>query len=266
MSNKTIERLHEQAEELERLLRLQSFPVGMKLLKGVDEIPEGAQRPVKDMGYHLSLCQAIALARRDGITVAEAKEDMWCFEPVLALGFEKPPQRFLEGHNRYPFNVSSLEAGATWAQGFPRLDHGLYSAIVVAPLAKVNFEPDIFIVYGEPYKMRMMLSAKCWLDGKDITPTVSGNAACCYAIVPPMKDRVWQIAFPCHGDTARAACSFSDMLFSAPIEALDGLLQGLRASEERGHGMPQGVDMQIEYPAPEAYVEIGKLIGMDWVE
>ena len=191
-----LKHLHEQADELERLLKLQSFPVGVKLLRGKDEIPEDAQRPVRDMKYHLSLCQAIALARRFGVTVAEAKEDMWCFEPVIGLGFEKPPQHFLEGYNRYPFNVSTLEAGATWAKSFPRLDHGLYSAVVVGPLNKVNFEPDMFIVYGDPSKIKDILSAKCWLDGKDITPTVSGNAVCCYSIVPPMTDKVWQVSFP----------------------------------------------------------------------
>ena len=266
MSQQDIQQLHKKAEELERLLRLQSFPVGVKLLKGVDEMPEGAQRPMKDMGYHLSLCQAIALARRNGMTVCETKEDMWCFEPVLALGFEKPPQRFLDGYNRYPFNSSSLEAGAEWARNFPMIEHGQYSAIVIAPLGKINFQPDIFLLYGEPYKMRMILTAKLWLDGKDITPTVSPNAACCYSVVPTVKDRVWQIAFPCYGDTSRAACNFSEMIFSAPIEILDDLLRGLRASEERGHGMPQRVDMLSEYPAPESYVEIGKLIGMDWVK
>ena len=188
--------LQEQAEELDRLLRLQSFPVGVKLLKSEDEIPEDAQRPVRDMGYHLSFCQAIALARRYGMTVAETKQDMWCFEPVIALGFEKPPQYFLDGYNRYPFNVSTLEGGALWAKNFPRLDYGLYSAVVVGPLNRVNFEPDMFIVYGDPHKMHEILSAKCWLDGKDIAPIVSGNAACCYAVVPPMKDKTWQLAFP----------------------------------------------------------------------
>ena len=33
-----------------------------------------------------------------------------------------------------------------------------------------------------------------------------------------------------------------------------------------GHGIPQKVDMQIEYPEPESYIEIGASIGMDWVK
>ena len=261
-----IKRLHEQADELERLLRLQSFPVGLKLLRSVDEIPEGAQRPLKDMGYHLSFCQAIALARRYGTTVAETIEDMWCFEAVLGLGFAKPPQRFLDGHHRYPFGASSLEAGANWDKNMPRLDYGLYTAVVVAPLAKVNFEPDLFIVYADPSKIYQIVSAKAWLDGKDITSRVSGGGACIYCIVPVMQDKIWQLTIPCQGDQARAACNTYDMIFSAPVEVLDDLLRGLRASQERGHGLPTRTNMSIEYPLPEPYVEIGKMIGMDWVK
>ncbi len=261
-----IKRLHEQADELERLLRLQTYPVGVKLLRSVDEVPEGAKRPVKDLGYHLSLCQAIALARRAGMTIAEAKEDMWCFEPVIGLGFEKPPQRFLDGHNRYPFNTSTLEAGATWARNLPRLDYGLYKAVVVAPLAGVNFEPDILLLYGDPSKIHEVLSAKNWLDGKDPRPALSGNAACIYAIAPAMKDKVWQFTIPCLGDIRRAACDSCDMIFSAPIEVMDGLLEGLRAAHKTGKGLPRQPNMSIEYPQNPWYMEIGKMLGMDWLK
>ena len=262
-----VKRLHEQAEELDRLLRLRSFPVGLKLLRSVDEIPEGAQRPVKDLGYHLSLCQALSLARRDGMTIAEAKEDMWCFEPVIGLGLEKPPQRFLEGYSRYPESAAStLEAGATWARNFPRFDYGLYSAVVVAPLAKVNFEPDLFMIYAEPNQIRDLLQAKNWLDGKDITPRVSATSACVYSIVPVIKGNSWHITIPCMGEFSRAACNSCDMIFSASIEILHDLLRALRASQAKGRGMPRRIAMQTEYPSQENYIEMAKLMGMDWVK
>ncbi len=260
------EHVHKQAEELERLLRLQSFPVGLKLLKSVDEIPEGAQRPLRDMGHHLSFCQALALSRRNGMTIVETKEDMWCFEPVLGLGFEKPPQHFLDGYSRYPFNAITLEAGSTWAKGFPLLDYGLYSAVVSAPLATANFEPDLFIVYGEPAKISRILLAKEWLDGKVITTTVSGSAACVYYVVPVMKDKGWHVTTPCGGDLRRAACETYNMVFSAPIEVLNDLLRGLRAIQEAGGGFPLCISLSIEYPLPKSYVEMGKMIGMDWVK
>ena len=108
-----IEQTHKQAQELESLLRLQSPPLALKMVRREDQIPEEAQRPVNDMGFHLSFCQALSLSRRHGLTIAQTKEDMWCFEPVVGLGFVKPPQQFLDGHTRYPEMSTTLETGST---------------------------------------------------------------------------------------------------------------------------------------------------------
>jgi uncharacterized protein (DUF169 family) len=261
-----LERIHKQSLELESILRLQTFPLALKMLKSEDEIPDEAQRPVKDMGYHLSFCQALALSRRHGLTIAQTKEDMWCFEPVIGLGFEKPPQAFLDGHNRYPSSARSLKAGGTWAKNMPRFDHGIYSGVLLAPLMKANFEPDIFLLYGLPAKMTQIILAKTWLDGKDISVVLSAHAACVYYIVPPIKEKKWQISIPCGGDLRRAACEQNNMIFSAPNEALGDLLLGLKAIKEEGLGLPLQISPSIEYPLPESYVQISHSIGMDWLK
>ena len=62
-------------EELERLLKLKTFPFAVKLLEKEEDIPEGAVRPKKDLGHHLALCQGFSLSRRDGQIVAMMKED-----------------------------------------------------------------------------------------------------------------------------------------------------------------------------------------------
>jgi uncharacterized protein (DUF169 family) len=82
--------LHGYGEELEQRLRLKTFPFAVKLLNKEMEMPEGAIRPKRDLGYHLSLCQGFAMSRREGKTVAMFIEDMWCYSPVLALGIAKP--------------------------------------------------------------------------------------------------------------------------------------------------------------------------------
>ena len=258
--------MHDEARELERLLRLQSLPLALRMLKSEDEIPEEAQRPVKDMGFHLNFCQALSLSRRNGITIAQGIEDMWCFEPVVGLGFAKPPKRFLDGYNRYPASASSREAGATWARNMPRFEYGAYCGVLTAPLEKAGFEPDIFIVYGAPAKMTQIMLAKNWLDGRDISPILSSHAACVYYVVPPMKEKKWQISLPCGGDLRRAASEDYNMVFSAPLEMLGDLLAGLRAMKEGGFGLPLQLTPSIEYPLQNSYIEIARLMGMDWVK
>ena len=55
---------NEYGEELERRIRLQAFPLAIKLLEKETDIPEGAERPLRDFGYRTTLCQGYALSRK----------------------------------------------------------------------------------------------------------------------------------------------------------------------------------------------------------
>lgn len=255
--------LKRQALELEELLRLKTYPIGVTLLEREEDIPHGFKRPVRDHGYHLALCQAISLARRQGESLALLKEDMRCFEPVLGLGMAEPPQYFLDGHNRYPETARTLEAGNTWAQSFPRLDTGKYIGITVAPLATANMIPDLFIVYPNGLQLTLLLMAKNWMDGRDIVCTVSGHGACIYAITPVVKNGQFQLAIPCLGDRRRGLASDDEVIFSGPIELLGELLAGLAHLKENGRGIPLQHLMLTDYELRDSYVKIGKMIGMD---
>ena len=68
---------HDYGVKLENYLRLKTSILAIKLLKEEKDIPEGAIRPIRDLGHHLSLCQAFARSRREEISFAMLKEDMW---------------------------------------------------------------------------------------------------------------------------------------------------------------------------------------------
>jgi uncharacterized protein (DUF169 family) len=72
--------------DLERMMMLRTYPIALKMLKSQSEIPKGAVRPKKDRGEHYAMCQATAVARRQGMTLAMFLEDHWCFEPIISYG------------------------------------------------------------------------------------------------------------------------------------------------------------------------------------
>ena len=74
------------------------------------------------------------------------------------------------------------------------------------------------------------------------------------------------MSIPCGGDLRKAACEDYNMVFSAPIEVLSDLLQGLNAIRNEGLGLPLHVSPEMEFPLPKSYIEIGKSIGMDWLK
>jgi uncharacterized protein (DUF169 family) len=71
-------------EALNFYLRPSSFPVAVKLCESEKELPEKVRIPQKDLGLTISLCHAIALARRYGWTVAVDKNQS-CYVAGLSL-------------------------------------------------------------------------------------------------------------------------------------------------------------------------------------
>jgi uncharacterized protein (DUF169 family) len=249
--------------EVERLLRMKTYPIAAKMLKQKEDIPKGAKRPKKQMGHHLALCQAISMARREGESLALLKEDMWCYSPVIGLGIAAPPQYFLEGEFFYPQSARTPEIGRNWVQSFPRLEAGQYIGVAVAPIQKVDFVPDLFILYVDSLQLLELLMAKRWMDGGDVTATLSGASACVYTIVPVLEKKQFQVTIPCLGDRKRGVATDEEIIFSGSADRLSELAAGLSHLKEMGSGLPLPMASQIEYALPDPYIKIGRMVGMD---
>jgi len=245
--------------KLEQQLRLNTHPLAIKMLESPDDIPEEAVRPLKNFGKCLSTCQAFALSRRFGETVAQLFEDMWCPEPVIGFGLAEPPEYFFEGKTRYPVGVKSLEAGANWAREFPRFEVGKYVGVVSAPLTTASFEPDVAIVYCDSAQLLRLLLGLAYEDGRDINTVLGGHSACVYAVVPSMQKGKCQASVPCRGDRGYAGTQDNEMIFSIPRDQIDRLIEGM--DQPGTSSAPTRFSMNPEYMLSEGYAEIAKLMG-----
>jgi len=255
--------MHQWAREIEELIRPKTFPLAVKLLEKEEDIPEGAMRPMRDLGYHLTLCQAYALSRREGTVIAMLKEDNWCFEPVVGYGLVEPPQYFLDGNNRFPRDVATLEAGSNYASDFPRLGVGKYIGVVSAPLATASFEPDLAMFYGDSSQLSLLSLGREYKDGHDLKCSLSSHAACVYSVVPAIKNGECTIAIPCRGDHYMAIAGDDEMIFTVPKDKLEDLVEGLRYVKNTGSGkLPRTYQMRREPEFSESYMKIAKMVGM----
>lgn len=259
-----LEELHKMGEKLERWLRMNKHPVAVKLLKSKDEVPEGAIIPTEDWKHKFALCQSISRAE-DGHeqTIAMFKEDHWCFEPVIGLGLVDRIPEFLEGHHRYPDSVKTLEAGAEWCQNMPYFEKWRYKGIVVGPVNKCNFVPDLIVMHINGLMVTYLMILKNYLDGKDINCQLSGHAACVYAIVPPMKKNQSHIAIPCRGDRTVARAQDGEIFYSIPVESLSDYVDAIQFEQDHNWGLPPRNKVKEEYPLKENYKNFGKKLGLD---
>jgi uncharacterized protein (DUF169 family) len=254
--------LAEYAEELERRLRLKTYPLAIKLLEGEKDIPGGAKRPLEDFGYHLSTCQALAASRRDGTPLAMLKEDMWCVEPVIGYGLAPAPDYFLQGYNRFPEDVESPQVGENYAQDFPCLPVGKYIGLVSAPLGTANFAPDLIIFYCDSTQLSLLLLAREYKDGHDLKCSLSSHAACVYSVVPPLLTGQCQVSIPCRGDHYQAMAGDDELIFTVPKEKLEDLISGLRYLETTGSRLPRNYRMMREPQLRPSYMKLARMVGM----
>ena len=250
-------------EELEQRLRLKTFPFAVKLLKQGQEMPTGAIRPKRNLGYHLSLCQGFAMSRREGKTVAMFLEDMWCYSPVLALGIAKPPEYYLEGNTYFPTHVGILEQAAKLAENFPRLEYGKCIGVASAPLKTADFKPDLVIIYCDSAQLRSLLAGLKYKQGELVTSTMEPASACVQAMVPALTSDRCQVAVPCGGDRRWALAQDDEMIFTIPHGKLADLMSGLRHIDEAGTVFPIKFGAKIEYPLSESYFKVSEMIGME---
>jgi uncharacterized protein (DUF169 family) len=251
-------------EELESLLQLRTSPIAIKLLKKEGDIPKGAKRPKRDLGSHLSLCQAFAMSRRNKETIAMLKEDHWCYLPVIAYGLAKPPDFFIDGNTYFKRSVGDLEIAKKTAKDLPRLEYGKYVGSVSSPLRTAGFEPDLVVIYCNSNQLRCLLTGMRYKEGYLVTSKLDPGGACLQCTVPVIQTGECQVTVPCGGDRSHALAQDDEMIFSVPTSRLEDLMSGLRYFDELGRGYRRyAPDMRSEYPLPDLYVKMGKLVGIE---
>jgi uncharacterized protein (DUF169 family) len=242
----TVSDFNNYGEQLESSLILRTSPVAVKMLEKETDIPKEAIRPKRDRKYHIAQCQAFALSRREGTTIAMLKEDHWCPTALMAYGLVKKP-----------------ESVDKWSHPYDCFEYGKYIGMVTAPLKQATFLPDVVIIYARPAQLRgLLLSMKV----EDV-PTVSGHffpPSCGYSVVNPMKTgRCW-VVLPDPGEYQRALTEEGDMIFSIPQTRMPTMMAGLKNYEHgsfsyREHSM----FMQPDFEQPEFYKEMFRSWGLD---
>ena len=247
----TINDFNRYGEELETLLRLQTSPIAVKMLKKEADIPKEALRPKKDEGKHYAQCQAFSLSRRDRVTVAMLKEDNWCPAPPIAYGLVLRPE----------------EPDAKANRKYDCFEYGKYIGILTAPLPTATFEPDVVIVYSDTNQLRkMLLSLK-----EEERPMVKSNFfpfSCAYSVTSPILKGEYWINLPDPGEYVRALTQAGEMIFSIPKVKLAGFMKDLKKffsdpTFESAFAHEQMM-MRSDFPQPDLYKRFFKAWGLDY--
>lgn len=147
-----------------KYLRPQTFPVAIRLCKSESELPKKVRLPQRDLGQTISLCHAVAMARRYGWVIAVDKTAS-CYVPSISLGFVDPPEDVLDGSFQASIGLWGMtkEAAAAAIKNMTKFENESYQYALIAPVDRADFEPHVIIQYASPAQLWVLLSA--YLNG-----------------------------------------------------------------------------------------------------
>lgn len=241
-------------QALTTYIRPLTFPLAIKMLKSEDEIPEKTRRPAQQLKKKVAICQGIGMARKYGWVVAMGKEDMQCALGASPFGFFKDIQFYNEGNLSAGMFTASKEIGKTQEDIIDRFEHGEFSHILVAPLSRTDFEPDLFMVYGNPAQIMRLIQGALYNEGGAIHSSAMGRLGCA-AIITAIKEGKCRYLVPGNGDRIFGMTQDDEMTFFIPPSKVDSLIDGLVNTHKAGVRYPITSFFDFEATFPPSYQE-----------
>jgi uncharacterized protein (DUF169 family) len=144
-----------------------------------------------------------------------------------------------------------------------RLGKDEYAALLIAPLARARFEPDLVVLYGNPAQIMRFVQAWSYQEGERIVGNFGGKIECAEYLISPFKEQKPRVAVPGMGDRVFSLTQDDEMVFSLPAKGLPQLMTGLQeAGKKVGAGYPVTFFLNFQPEFPPHFKAMGKELGL----
>lgn len=248
-------------EAMATYIKHQTYPLAIKMLQSEDEIPQDAQRPLRNVGASFALCQAFALCRRDGLAIVLDKESQSCPIALVGLGFVRPDE-YLSGKYALAPTNQPIKARIRAAKAIPRFQYGKFKYILISPIQSASFDPDVIIFYGNGAQVMRMIQAAVFASGESLTSKSTGAGGCLLTVVAPILEGVCKYTVPGNGERRLGLVADGELGFAMPKNRFEEVVSGLKLSHDGKQTYPISpgyLKLDYKFTAP-AYVELRKAL------
>ncbi|MEC7975902.1 MAG: DUF169 domain-containing protein [Pseudomonadota bacterium] len=225
--------------DLNRLLRLRTTPIGMKLFGSIDEMTaiERIRRP-KDVH---TTDQIVGQAARNGWTVGITAEDLVGAQCSTVIGLHPRNEDWLSGDRMNGVWFGSQEDAAAHQKAMDVVDYGKYQAMAVSPLSSGRLNPpDICLIYATPAQMILFINGLQWTGYKKLDFGCVGESACADSWGRALATGEPSLSLPCYAERRYGGVMEDELLMAIPPHFLPKVIQGLEALASNG----------LRYPIP----------------
>jgi uncharacterized protein (DUF169 family) len=238
------------AAAIDQHIRPGTFPVAIKMLRPGEALPDKVRRPAADLGFQTAICQGFALARRYGWSLAIGVEDLSCPLAKAVFGFAPLVDFFEAGHACAGMYTATPDAGAMTEAAVDKFPYRQFEYIVLAPLHRCNFTPDVILIYGTSAQVMRLVTAALWKTGGRLETSFAGRIDCADAVITTMRTGRPNVVLPCYGDRVFAQTEEHEMGFTVPLASLGDIIEGLEGTHKGGirYPIPNFLRYTAQYP------------------
>jgi uncharacterized protein (DUF169 family) len=221
-------------QDLLNQLRLATFPLAIKYIQDMSEIPAKAARPSKS-GQKWSLCQGITYARRWGWTVAMTADDNFCTPSTVGHGWVDvsdedllQSQLFQAWHKDVEAEIKRLKHNRDLIgeANLPRLRK--YRGVVMSPLHETPVLPDSVLVFGNGENVTHIIHALTYEGENYPVSSFEGfGETCLKGGLLPFITGVPQIVIPGMGDRTFSGVYDYEVAIGMPAPLVFTVVQNL---------------------------------------
>jgi uncharacterized protein (DUF169 family) len=178
-------KFEELSKKLRGALELEDSPVGVRLIKVGEELPE-----IAELDKTIPYCASVARARK-GEVILLGKDKHGCPSGAANLGLRNVPEKIASGEAHSSAGLSSSPAAASKTmKEMPRISAETIQATLAFPLEKAPLEPEVVILYVKPYQAMWVALALNYSRGGRISSTFAGMGSICgdATVIPYLKN------------------------------------------------------------------------------
>ena len=226
-------------EDLNRLLRLRTTPIGLKRLECEADL-ERIPRLRRPSGVHTA-DQLIGQAARNAWTVGFTRKDLVGAQCGAVLGLHPRDPDWLSGEHMAGVWFETQEDSSRHQQAMDLPSFGTHEAVVVSPLTSGRLNPpDICLIYATPAQMILLVNGLQWSGYKKFEWGCVGESSCADSWGRALKTGEPSLSIPCYAERRYGGVLEDELLMAMPPAYLPKAIAGLEALSRNG----------LRYPIP----------------
>ncbi|MEM7019008.1 MAG: DUF169 domain-containing protein [Pseudomonadota bacterium] len=237
--------------DLNRLLRLRTTPIGMKLFETREEM-EAIPRVRRPGSIHTT-DQIVGQACRNGWTVGITVEDLVGAQCSAVIGLSPRDEQWLSGDRMTGVWYATVEDASAHQHAMDLVPAGKYEAMAVSPLASGRLNPpDICLIYATPAQMIIFINGLQWTGYKKLEWGCVGESACADSWGRALATGEPSLSIPCFAERRYGGVMEDELLMAIPPHFLPKIIEGMDALSRNG----------LRYPIPAYGVQQDARAGM----